>query len=108
MSVIINKINMPPSCMLCMFGRRITREATACLCCPTELPRLDMEEGRPDYCPLESVVHCKECQHWLCLDDSDRKPYPYRGYCGLAYELVTDEDHFCSSGMFCENEEDSK
>ena len=87
MSVIVKGMNMPENCIKC----RMLFDGW-CYVSPPDIdervaPTVEdaWEQGKPEWCPLEEVIHCRDCKHY---SSTQKWCYLWHG--------ITREDGFCS------------
>ena len=87
MSVLIKNATMPSTCGNC----KLALGRTTCLVCVLTGHIVD-DFGKSPACPLEEVVHCKDCKYWE-LGFTERT---YNWCC--KNDRHTMQEHFCADG----------
>lgn len=62
MSVLVKDMRFPNYCSDCEFSKPWGNSGTYCSRHP-EKDDVKYGEGKPDWCPLDTVVHCKDCKY---------------------------------------------
>ena len=87
MSVLIKNATMPSTCGNC----KLALGCTSCLACMLTGHIVD-DFGKSPACPLEEVVHCKDCANW-----DDALIHRTYHWCCINDRFTTAE-HFCADG----------